>query len=77
MQRVIQNVGVVFKGSGWYITDSRNSTKSNGAGGSTASAESPTTDLTETRPAAADAKATDEKSPVRSEKAKPAAAAAS
>lgn len=23
IQRVIQNVGVVFKGSGWYITDSR------------------------------------------------------
>ena len=23
VQRVIQNVGVVFKGSGWYITDSR------------------------------------------------------
>ncbi len=23
VQRVIQNVGVVFKGSGWYINDSR------------------------------------------------------
>jgi putative FmdB family regulatory protein len=27
VQRVIQNVGVVFKGSGWYITDSRSSSK--------------------------------------------------
>ncbi len=25
VRRVIQNVGVVFKGSGWYITDSRSS----------------------------------------------------
>ncbi len=25
IQRVIQNVGVVFKGSGWYINDSRKS----------------------------------------------------
>jgi putative FmdB family regulatory protein len=27
VQRVIQNVGVVFKGSGWYVTDSRPSGK--------------------------------------------------
>jgi putative FmdB family regulatory protein len=27
VQRVIQNVGVVFKGSGWYINDSRKSTE--------------------------------------------------
>ena len=25
IQRVIQNVGVVFKGSGWYVNDSRKS----------------------------------------------------
>jgi putative FmdB family regulatory protein len=30
IRRVIQPVGVVFKGSGWYITDSR--TKSSGDG---------------------------------------------
>ena len=27
LRRVIQNVGVVFKGSGWYITDSRGAAK--------------------------------------------------
>jgi putative FmdB family regulatory protein len=27
IQRVFQPVGVIFKGSGWYITDSRNSSK--------------------------------------------------
>jgi putative FmdB family regulatory protein len=27
VRRVIQNVGVVFKGSGWYINDSRPSSK--------------------------------------------------
>ena len=28
IQRVFQPVGVIFKGSGWYITDSRNNSKS-------------------------------------------------
>src|SRR3954463_9105663 len=28
VRRVIGNVGVVFKGSGWYITDSRKSSES-------------------------------------------------
>jgi putative FmdB family regulatory protein len=33
IQRVIHPVGVVFKGSGWYITDSRKATASdNGSG---------------------------------------------
>ena len=27
IRRVYQPVGVIFKGSGWYITDSRNSSK--------------------------------------------------
>ena len=36
IRRVIQPVGVVFKGSGWYITDSR--PKSSGEGGDSASA---------------------------------------
>ena len=31
VQRVIQNVGVVFKGSGCYINDSRKPTDSNGS----------------------------------------------
>lgn len=40
VQRVIQNVGVVFKGSGWYITDSRKSSGSNGSSDSKTTAES-------------------------------------
>jgi putative FmdB family regulatory protein len=31
IRRVIQPVGVVFKGSGWYITDSRPKSSSDGA----------------------------------------------
>jgi putative FmdB family regulatory protein len=33
IRRVIQPVGVVFKGSGWYITDSRPKSGSDGADG--------------------------------------------
>lgn len=43
VRRVIQNVGVVFKGSGWYITDSRksaNGESSNGSSNSAANAAS-------------------------------------
>ncbi len=32
IRRVIQPVGVVFKGSGWYITDSRPKSSSDGDG---------------------------------------------
>jgi putative FmdB family regulatory protein len=32
IQRVIQPVGVVFKGSGWYITDSRKPAESEASG---------------------------------------------
>ncbi len=52
VRRVLHPVGVIFKGSGWYITDSRNSGKSVGpsapksedSGPSTASAETPKAD---------------------------------
>ena len=38
VRRVIQNVGIVFKGSGWYINDSRKSSRAaNGASDGTAS----------------------------------------
>jgi putative FmdB family regulatory protein len=33
VRRVIQPVGVVFKGSGWYITDNRKSNSSESAAG--------------------------------------------
>ncbi len=69
IRRVIGNVGVVFKGSGWYITDSRS--KSSDSGSGSASAAKPKTDSTskpESKPA--------ESAPASSE-AKPAAPAAS
>jgi putative FmdB family regulatory protein len=37
IRRVIQPVGVVFKGSGWYITDSRPKSASDGDGGRSSS----------------------------------------
>jgi putative FmdB family regulatory protein len=37
IRRVIQPVGVVFKGSGWYITDSRPRSSGEGADGASAS----------------------------------------
>ena len=43
IRRVIQPVGVVFKGSGWYINDSRPASKE---------AEAPSSDKSETQPAA-------------------------
>jgi len=40
IRRVIQPVGVVFKGSGWYITDSRPKSSSDSADGSSKSDKS-------------------------------------
>ncbi len=34
VRRVLHPVGVIFKGSGWYITDNRNSGKSGGSSSS-------------------------------------------
>lgn len=58
VRRVIQPVGIVFKGSGWYITDSRGSTSSSVSEPSTKSEKSETADTkapekTDTPPAAA------------------------
>jgi putative FmdB family regulatory protein len=39
IRRVIQPVGVVFKGSGWYVTDSRPSSKGSGSDGKADSSE--------------------------------------
>ncbi len=47
IRRVIQPVGVVFKGSGWYITDSRPKSSSD-------SAESPSKPDTSEKPAKTD-----------------------
>lgn len=32
VRRVVNNVGIVFKGSGFYVTDNRNGKSSNGSG---------------------------------------------
>ncbi|MEA2573428.1 MAG: hypothetical protein QOH93_726 [Chloroflexia bacterium] len=63
IRRVLHPVGVIFKGSGWYVTDNRSSGKSGGSNSSTKSDEDakpatastddkPKTDSTSTAPAA-------------------------
>lgn len=53
VQRVLQPAAVVFKGSGWYITDSRNrsngsaKSEADGAGSSEASTSSSTSSASE------------------------------
>ena len=53
IQRVIQNVGVVFKGSGWYITDSRKSTDSSSDGSAKKDSSKTASDTAKKEPAAA------------------------
>jgi putative FmdB family regulatory protein len=47
IRRVIQPVGVVFKGSGWYITDSRPKSSSDSSDSSTKSDKSEKKEKTE------------------------------
>ena len=58
--RVIQPAGIVFKGSGWYVTDSRGS-RSNGAKSSAASTTSKN-DASENGTSSSDDSGTDTKS---------------
>ena len=37
VRRIVSSVGIVFKGSGFYVTDNRNGSHKNGAGTSTSS----------------------------------------
>jgi putative FmdB family regulatory protein len=58
--RVVQNAGVIFKGSGFYVTDSKNASKKNLNGSSTSSkettsTETPKTDTVSASPAASSA----------------------
>ncbi len=70
IRRVIQPVGVVFKGSGWYITDSRPKSSGEGADGASESTAAKAKDKPDT-PAKAgkaeksDASAKTEKSPAK------------
>jgi putative FmdB family regulatory protein len=59
IKRVIQPVGVVFKGSGWYINDSRKAPAESSTESATKSSDAPapdkpkSADASETKPAAA------------------------
>jgi putative FmdB family regulatory protein len=64
IRRVIQPVGVVFKGSGWYITDSRPKSSSEGDGAGSTAAKA--TDKADT-PAKAE-KTEKSEAPVKTEK---------
>ena len=68
VRRLISPVGVVFKGSGWYITDSRQATSS-GKGSTNengASAKSEKSDKDQTSAASKAKTATTEKTPAAS-----------
>ena len=57
VRRVIHPVGVVFKGSGWYINDSRGATTSSNAAPANPATESATPSETPAAPAATPAPA--------------------
>lgn len=66
IRRVIQPVGVVFKGSGWYITDSRpKSSGESGDGASEKAKEKSDTPAKADKAEKADAPAKTEKSPAK------------
>jgi putative FmdB family regulatory protein len=70
IRRVIQPVGVVFKGSGWYITDSRPKSAGEGADGASESTAAKAKDKVDTPTKAdkaekSDAPAKTEKSPAK------------
>jgi putative FmdB family regulatory protein len=48
IRRVIQPVGVVFKGSGWYITDSRAKSAESGDSAEKSTKKTPTSDKADT-----------------------------
>ncbi len=50
LRRVVNNVGVVFKGSGFYITDSRKGSSSNGSSASSSSTAKTRESKKETQP---------------------------
>ena len=73
VRRVIQPVGVVFKGSGWYINDSRKAPAESSTESTTKSTESTSAD----KPNGKDSKdSADTKPAAAKPEAKPAAAAA-
>lgn len=59
VNRIISQVGVIFKGSGFYITDSKNNGRSNGTKSSTKSDSSDSSSTSEAK--ASDSKSSDSK----------------
>lgn len=51
--RVVQPAGVIFKGSGFYVTDSKNASKQSANGVSKTSAESKSSDSATEKPSTA------------------------
>ena len=54
VRRVLHPAGVIFKGSGWYVTDSRKSGPSSDGGDKPSSADTTSAAKKEPTPAAAD-----------------------
>ena len=68
VRRVVQPVGVVFKGSGWYINDSR--TSSNPAKGSSEKGDPATKPASDSAPEGGESKKPDTATPAAKEPAK-------
>ena len=69
LRKVFGNVGIVFKGSGFYKTDSRSASKSAAAASSSSSATSEATKTeTKSESSSSDAKPTEKKADKKSEK---------
>lgn len=66
IRRVIQPVGVVFKGSGWYITDSRSKSSGDGDDGRVKSAsDKPAKSDSTSKPEKSETTATPDKAPAK------------
>ena len=76
VRRVIQPVGVVFKGSGWYINDSRKKSDSDSSSEPGAKKADKPDKADAAKPATAETSSTDPKSAPAPAESKPAAAAA-
>jgi len=59
LQKVLQPAGIIFKGSGWYVTDSRKSSASSVSSGDGEKAATPTESKSETKGAEPAKSATD------------------
>jgi putative FmdB family regulatory protein len=63
LRKVFNSVGIVFKGSGFYRTDSRDSAKSKSKAGADAATPSPTSTTSSTAPSTGDSSSSSSSSP--------------